>query len=106
MATFDEREKGFESKFAHDQEFEFKVIARRNRLLGLWAAQEMGLTGEDAESYAKDVIYSDFDRAGDEDVFEKVWGDLQAKAPGVSEHQLRRQMEDLRNDARGQLKAE
>jgi len=105
MSTFDEREKGFEGKFAHDEEFEFKVTARRNRLLGLWAAEEMNLAGEDAEAYAKDVIISDFERPGDEDVFEKVWGDLQAKAPGISEHQLRRQMEVLRGDAREQLKA-
>ena len=105
MSTFDEREKGFEGKFAHDEEFEFKVTARRSRLLGLWAAEEMNLAGEDAAAYAKDVIISDFERPGDEDVCEKVCGDLQAKAPGISEHQLRRQMEVLRGDAREQLKA-
>lgn len=106
MATFDDREKSFESKFAHDEEFEFKVTARRNRLLGLWAAELMGLKGADSEAYAQDVIASDFDRTGDEDVFEKVWTDLQAKAPDISEHRLRRQMEELRTAARDQMKSE
>jgi hypothetical protein len=103
MPTFDDRKKGFEEKYAHDKEFEFKVMARRNKLLGLWAAELMGLDGEDAAAYAREVIESDFEEAGDEDVFKKVWGNLQAKSVDQSEDQLRRCMSDLLEKAKSQF---
>ena len=93
MSTFDDREKGFEAKFKHDQEFQFKATARRNRLLGLWTAEKLGLSGGEAEAYAKQVVESDFDEPGDEDVFRKVAGDLEGK--GVSDKEIRREMERL-----------
>ena len=76
MTTFDKREKSFEAKYAHDQEILFKIGARRNKLLGQWMAEQLGLDGADAEAYAKAVIASDFEKPGDEDVFEKVWAKL------------------------------
>ena len=94
MNQFDDREKAFEAKFAHDQELTFKVMARRNKLLGLWAAGQMGMSDADAEAYAVDVVKSDFEEAGDEDVYRKVKGDLEAKGVDLSEHQVRREMED------------
>ena len=103
MSTFDDREKGFENKFAHDQDLEFKANARRNKLLGLWAAEKMGMTGEDAEAYAKEVVKADFEEAGDEDVFRKVRGDFDAKRVDLSDHQLRREMEELLAKARQQI---
>jgi len=103
MPTFDDRKKGFEEKYAHDKEFEFKALARRNKLLGLWAAEQMGLDGEDAAAYAREVVESDFEEAGDEDVFRKVWGDFQAKSVDQSEHQVRRHMSDLLEEAKSQL---
>ncbi len=106
MTTFDEREKGFETKFKHDQELQFKVEARRNKLLGLWAAELMGLGGADADAYAAQVIESDFEEPGDEDVFRKVFGDFQGKGVDKSEHQLRRQMEDLMATAKDQIMKE
>ncbi len=93
MTTFDNREKGFEAKYKHDQETQFKVNARRNKLLGLWAAEKLGLDGAAAEAYAKEVVVADFDEPGDEDVFRKVWGDLGDR--GVSEKDIRHQMERL-----------
>lgn len=104
MSTFDKREKAYESKFAHDKELEFKAIARRNKLLGLWAAEKLGLTGDDAQTYAKEVVAADFDEPGEEDVFRKVFSDLQDK--GVSEHQVRREMSDLMVAAREQVAKE
>lgn len=103
MATFDEREKGFERKFALDAELEFKAMARRNKLLGLWAAEKMGITGADAEAYAKEVVKSDFQEAGDEDVLRKVKSDLDAKGVVQSEHQIRREMDELLVKAREQV---
>lgn len=103
MATFDEREKGFERKFALDAELEFKAMARRNKLLGLWAAEKMGITGADAEDYAKEVVKSDFQEAGDEDVLRKVKSDLDAKGVVQSEHQIRREMDELLAKAREQV---
>lgn len=105
MATFDEREKSFEAKFKRDEELKFKATARRNKLLGLWAAEKMGLSGADAEAYAKEVVKADFERPGDEDVFEKVFGDFQAKGVDVSEHIVRKQMLDLLEDAVAQIQA-
>jgi len=106
MSGIDDREKGFENKFAHDQELEFKAVARRNKLLGLWAADLMGLEGEAAAEYAKSVIVADFEEVGDEDVFRKVRGDLDAKNVELSDHLLRKQMEDLLAEARLQVQNE
>ena len=100
MTTFDERETAFESKFAHDAEMQFKVEARRNKLLGLWAADLMGLSGEAANDYAKDVIKSDFEEAGHEDVYRKVAGDLGDKA---SEATIRSQIAAMMIEAKAQL---
>ncbi len=103
MNSFNDREKTFEKKFAHDEETNFKIMARRNKLLGLWVAEYLGLEGDDAEAYAKQVVRADFDEPGEEDVFRKVWGDLQAKELDLSEHRVRRQMADLMEEARGQI---
>ncbi|MBN9319348.1 MAG: hypothetical protein BGN86_03380 [Caulobacterales bacterium 68-7] len=104
MTTFDDREKGFEKKFALEQEQEFKVVARRNRLLGEWAAGVMGL--ETVAEYAKAVVKSDFEQPGDEDVLRKVFGDLKGAGSGVSEGEVRMKMNELLAVARGQLDAE
>lgn len=106
MSTFDDREKQFEAKFHHDQELQFKVMARRNRLLGEWAGALMGLEGDALKNYAKEVVQSDFDKPGDEDVFEKVQGDLTVKKVEMSEHILRKQMADLLAAAKKQVMAE
>src|SRR6516225_4031932 len=92
MTTFDKREEGFEKQFAHDEELRFKAIARRNKMLGLWAAGILGKSGPDAEAYAKDVVMADFE-SGDKDVAHKVITDLQPK--GVTEEQIRKQMVEL-----------
>jgi len=106
MATFDEREKGFETKYKRDQELQFKVTARRNKLLGLWAADKMGIKGADAEAYAKTVVASDFDRPGDDDVIEKVAKDLAAKGLGLAEKDIRKEMDRLLPLAKTQLEGE
>ena len=103
MSTMDDREKGFERKFAHDAEMQFKAEARRNKLLGLWAAEHMGMTGDAADGYAKEVIAADFEEAGDEDVFRKVSGDLSAKGANVAEADIRAKMSELLAVAKGQL---
>src|SRR2546423_1110911 len=84
MTTFDKREEGFEKKFAHDEELRFKANARRNKLLGLWAAEKLGISGDAAGAYAKDVVMSDFEEGGDHDVFKKVRKDFDAKGVAVS----------------------
>ena len=103
MSTFDEREKGFEQKYKHDQELQFKVNARRNKLLGLWAAEQMGITGGAADAYAKEVVAADFERPGDSDVIEKVVKDLKAKGKSVTELQIRRQLEQFFAIAKEQI---
>lgn len=105
MTTFNDREKGFESKFALDQEQEFKANARRNKLLGLWAAEKMGLSPEGAEDYAKAVVRADFEQPGDEDVFRKVAGDLKGAGISVSEGEIRTKMDELASVARDQIRA-
>jgi hypothetical protein len=95
MTTFDKRKEGFESKFAHDEELRFKATARRNKLLGLWAAEKMGLQGPEADAYAKTVINADFAEPGDDDVFRKVRADFNAKKVAQSDHQIRRTMDEL-----------
>ncbi|MBM3507159.1 MAG: DUF1476 domain-containing protein [Alphaproteobacteria bacterium] len=102
----DDRKKAFEEKYAHDKELQFKVNARRNKLLGLWAAEQMGMKGDAATAYARTVVESDFEEAGDEDVFKKVMGDLKGKKVDVSDHRLRKRMEELLTEARNQLMAE
>lgn len=106
MTTFDERESTFEAKFKHDKELQFRVNNRRNKLLGLWAANLLGIHGADAEAYAKDVVKSDFVTAGDHDVLQKVLGDFQAKKVEMSEHRLRKQMDDLLKIATDQIRTE
>ena len=106
MSTFDDRENAFESKFAHDAEMQFKAEARRNKLLGLWAAEKMGMTGDAADAYAKEVIASDFEEAGDEDVYRKVAGDFAARNVDVPEAELRGKMAELLATAKGQLMEE
>jgi hypothetical protein len=101
-----DREDAYENKFAHDEELRFKAMARRNKLLGLWAAGIMGKSGEDAEAYAKEVIVADFEEAGDEDVFRKVRGDFDAAGVDQSDHQIRRTMEELLEEAIKQIKSE
>ncbi len=100
MTNFNEREKGFEAKFKHDEELRFKVVARRNKLLGLWAAGLMGLEGEAVEAYAKDVVRSDFEAPG---VLRKVLDDLTGKGIEASEKLVRKQMNDLLAEAEDQI---
>ncbi len=106
MSTFEKREEGFEKKFAHDEELRFKAQARRNKLLGLWAAELLGLSGDDANAYAMEVVKADFEEAGDEDVFRKVRADLDAKDVDQSDHQLRRTMDELLETAIDQIQNE
>jgi hypothetical protein len=105
MTTFDKREEGFEKKFAHDEELKFKAMARRNKLLGLWAAGKMGLAGAEAEAYAKEVVMSDFQEVGDHDVFKKIRQDYDAKKIVISDQELRRTMDELMEQAIAQIKA-
>ena len=106
MANFEEREKGFERKFAHDEELKFRATARRNRLLGLWAAEQMGLTGDDAQAYAREVVKADLAEPGEEDVFRKIRADFDAKGVGQSDHQIRRKMAEMIGEAVGQIESE
>ncbi len=103
MTTFNDREKAQEAKYAQDKEIEFKASARRNKLLGLWVAELMGITGEAAEAYAREVIESDFEEAGDDDVLRKVYADLQAKNVDISEHRVRVHMDQLMAEATQQI---
>jgi hypothetical protein len=105
MTTFDKREEGFEKQFAHDEELRFKANARRNKLLGLWAAGKLGLTGADADAYAKEVVVADFEEAGDNDVFNKIRKDFDAKGVEQSDHQIRRTMTELMEQAVASIKA-
>jgi hypothetical protein len=105
MSTFDKREEGFERKFAHDEEVRFKARARRNKLLGLWAAQNLGLSGDAAEAYAKEIVAVDFEEPGDDDVFARIRRDFDTKAVAQSDHQIRRTMEELMAKAVEDVKA-
>src|SRR5437763_1171919 len=105
MTTFDKREEGFEKKFAHDEELRFKANARRNKMLGLWAAEKMGLAGDAANVYAKEVIMADFEEAGDKDVLHKVQKDLAAKGVALSEQDVRGMMTELMEKAIADIKA-
>lgn len=105
MTTFDKREEGFEKKFAIDEEQKFKAEARRNKLLGLWAAEKLGMSGDAANAYAREVVAAEFEEAGDADVVRKVAGDLAAKGIAVSEEQIRAKMNELLPQAIAQVKA-
>jgi hypothetical protein len=105
MTTFDKREEGFEKQFAHDEELRFKATARRNKLLGLWAAEKLGLTGAEAEAYAKSVVMADIEASGQHDIFTKIRADFDAKSVAQSDHQIRRTMDELMGQAIAQVKA-
>src|SRR5215510_11391461 len=106
MASFDDRKKGFEEKYKHDKELAFKVNARRNRLLGLWAAKELGIPAAEAEAYAKSVVMADFQKPGDDDVVEKIIDDFKNKGLEMSEHRVRKHMTELLEMARKQVMSE
>lgn len=106
MNQFDDRKKAFEDKFAHDQQFQFKVIARRNKLFGFWAANKLDLAENMREEYAKSVVLADFDEPGDDDVLRKVLEDFQAADISISRDVLRHEMDRLLQDAKEQLMGE
>ena len=103
MTTFDKREEGFEKKFAHDEELRFKANARRNKMLGLWAADKLGLTGPEAEAYAKEVVLAALEDGGD--AFRKLRRDFDAKNVAQSDHQIRRTMDEMMEQAIAQIRA-
>jgi hypothetical protein len=105
MSSFDKREEGFERKYALDEEQKFKAEARRNKLLGLWVAEKLGITGDAANAYAKEVVAADFEEAGDADVVRKVTKDLGAKSIAITEQQIRAKMDELMATAVMQVKA-
>jgi hypothetical protein len=104
MTVMKDREESFERMFAHDEELKFKAMARRNKMLGLWAAEKLGKSGAEAEAYAKEVVTADFEESGDSDVFRKIRKDFDAKGVAQSDHQIRRTMTDLMEQAIVQLK--
>ncbi len=103
---FKGRQDGFEKRFAHDEELRFRATARRNKLLGLWAAEKLGLAGAEAEAYAREVVAADLLKAGEDDVFEKVRADFDAKGVQQSDHQIQRRMEELMEQAIAQIRSE
>ena len=103
MTSFDQRKDAFESKFAHDEELRFKATARRNKLLGLWAAEKLGKAGPEADTYAKSVVMADFEEAGDEDVLRKVVADLSAASSALGELDVRKAMDGLMEQAIEQI---
>ena len=105
MTTFDKREEGFEKQFAHDEELKFRATARRNKLLGLWAAEQLGLTGPDAEAYAKAFVVADLESTGDHDVFGRIRKDFDAKGVNLSDDQIRRTIDELTATAITDVKA-
>jgi hypothetical protein len=105
MTTFDKREEGFEKKFAHDADLKFKANARRNKLLGLWAAEKLGLPDAEAAAYAKEVVIADLEETGDDDVFRKIRKDFDAKGVKETDHQIRRTMDELMAKAIAEIKA-
>ena len=106
MTTFNDREKAFEDKYKHDQELQFRVEVRRNKLLGLWVAELLGLSGADAEAYAKEVVKADFEEPGDADVIRKIQGDAAPKNIDLSEHRIRKKMDELTAVAKEQIMTE
>jgi hypothetical protein len=106
MTTFEEREKGFEAKYQHDQELRFRIQNRRNKLLGLWAAEMMGMKADQAAAYARKVVDADFAEPGDQDVHDKVYEDLHKSGVDLSDHRLRKKMVELIAEAERQIMAE
>jgi hypothetical protein len=106
MTTFEEREKSFEAKYHHDQELKFRIQNRRNKLLGLWAAEMMGMKADRAAAYARDVVDADFLEPGDQDVHDKVYDDLHKAEVDLSDHRLRKKMVELLSEAERQIMAE
>jgi hypothetical protein len=106
MTGFNEREKGAERKFQHDEEMRFKVNARRAKLTGLWVATQLGLSGAEADAYAKSVVIEDMSKPGDDDIVEKVMADLKAKGIEMTEHRIRKELEGFGVQAREQLMKE
>lgn len=106
MTTFNKREKAFEEKYKHDQELQFKVEVRRNKLLGLWVAELLGKAGAEAQAYAKEVVAADFEEPGDADLVRKVLADFEAAGTEFSEHRLRKKMDELLEVAKEQLMEE
>ncbi|HEX2379217.1 MAG TPA: DUF1476 domain-containing protein [Methyloceanibacter sp.] len=106
MTSFEDREKGYERKFANDEELKFRATARRNKLLGLWAAEQLGMVGDEAQAYAREVIKADLEIPGDDDVFRKIRRDFDAKGVQKSDHQIRSKMVDLMGVAISQIEAE
>ena len=105
MTTFDKREEGFEKKYALDEEQKFKAEARRNKLLGLWVAEKLGMSGDEANAYAREVVAAEFGEAGDADVVRKVMADLTAKGVAITEQEIRVKMDELMALAIVQVKA-
>ena len=105
MTTFDKREEGFEKQFAHDEELRFKATARRNKLLGLWAAEQLGLKGAEADAYAKEVVVADFEESGENDVLRKIRKDFDAKGVARSDAEIQRTMNELLARAVKEIKA-
>jgi hypothetical protein len=105
MTNFNKREEGFENQFVHDEELKFKATARRDKLLGLWAAEKLGLAGPAAEAYAKEVVVADIEATGDHDMFGKIRKDFDAKGVNLSDHQIRRTMDELMARAITEIKA-
>lgn len=106
MTTFEDREKSFEKKYQHDEQLKFKVNARRNKLLGLWAAEKMGITAADAEAYAKTIVASDFNRPGHDDVIEKIIADFKAHSLTIADHTVRHEADRLLVVAKQQIMKE
>ncbi len=106
MTSFDDRERGFEGKFKHDQELGFKISARRNKLLGLWAAREMKLPAGEHDAYAKSVVMADLEKPGDDDVVDKLLADFKAKGIEMTDHRIRHQLTEFREIARQQVMSE
>jgi hypothetical protein len=106
MNSMKDRQDTFEKKFAHDEELRFKAVARRNKLLGLWAAEKLGKSGDAAQTYAKEVVMADFEEVGDEDVFRKIRADFDAAGVNQSDHQIRRTMAELLEVAAEQVRSE
>ena len=106
MTTFDKREKGYEDKYKHDQELQFKIEVRRNKLLGLWVAEMLGKSDDEAQAYARDVVAADFEEPGDADVVRKVLGDFEDAGTEFSEHRLRKKMDEFLEIAKEQIMEE
>ena len=106
MTTFDKRKDAYESKFAHDEALQFRATSRRNRLLGLWAAEKLGKSGDEAESYVREVLRADFQEAGDDDVLRKVAADLEAAGVAAAEGSVRRTMDELMAKAIAEIEAQ